>query len=191
MTSQTVRRAVARPRNLSHDNPWAPYLAPGDTILWEGTPEPGFHVTGARIAQSVFGAVFLAVAIFITSQIFSAGGFFWMASVPFILAGLYLSIGNWFWERAKLASTIYAYSERNCFIASRFGARTIRSYPIARTTEIILQDDAIPSVLFAKQTHRIKQRESVDVGFSRIGFVRIREGREIYRHLLQLQKELA
>ena len=163
----------------------------GETILWEGSPAPGFHVTGARIAQSVFGAVFFAVAIFITSKIFAAGGFFWIIGVPFILAGLYQSIGHWFWERAKLASTVYAYSANHCFIASRAGSRTIRSYPITRTTEIILQDDAIPSVLFAKQTHQIKNRELVEVGFSRIGFLRIQNGREVYRHLLQLQKERA
>ena len=183
-TINVLNVAKARPA----DDPWAPYLNANEEILWEGKPVPGFVVIKERLWQSLTGLFLLFIASFWIAA--SLQGTWAMKAIAVVLFGaaFYQLFGHWLWDRAKRDRTVYAHSAERCFIAINLFGRRLKSYPITREMEIDLKDDAIPSVYFSEEVYRRPSSRSGKMFTLPVGFERIKDGREVYRRLLDLQK---
>ena len=69
-------------------------MASDEHILWHGKPEPGRTFTKQDIIMIPFSLLWCGFAIFWTVSASSAGGFFGLFGIPFVLVGLYMVFGR-------------------------------------------------------------------------------------------------
>lgn len=165
-------------------NPWAPYLARGEKILWEGHPVPGVVLSSNRLMTSAFGLVFFAFAVFWMAK----AGFpslFSLFGILFVIVGINMAVGRWIREYLQSFRTTYAISNQNCFVATDFFGRRLKTYPLEQIRGVELWDNPVPSVIFAEE---IERDSDGDKHSRQIGFFRIREGHEVFRRLREITK---
>mgnify|MGYP000577906430 CR=1 FL=1 len=176
---------------------WDDLLDPGETILWQGRPEPGFALHPIRPMQMGMGVVFMLFSLFwiamaegITSGMRGAGdavswfpkfGWFFFA-IGAWKAGLYL-----LWAHFVRQRTVYSLSDRRAFVATDLPVlgRRLTSHPLDNGSPVALDDGMPGSVWFA--TRRIQTKNGSTS--RRIGFERIKDARKVYRLIRQSRRE--
>ena len=80
-----------------------PYQAPGETVLWRGSPQPGHHFERSDVAFIPFSIFWCGFAFFWEFKVITSGAppFFALFGIPFIAVGLYITVGRFF-HRAYL-----------------------------------------------------------------------------------------
>lgn len=96
-------------------------LQPGEVLLWEGAPKPGIHFQRSDLFAIPFSLLWCGFAIFWEASVIAAGGplLFKIWGVPFVLMGLYITVGRFFFRAWRLAGTRYAVTDRRVIIADR------------------------------------------------------------------------
>lgn len=105
--------------------------------------------------------------------------------LPFVLIGLWLVFGHWFFDAYKRKNARYALSSKRAFIARTMLGRRMESYPIDHTSQIRLISGKLDTVHFAQKTYRTKNGTSV----KNIGFRFIPDGQEVYDLLRKVREE--
>lgn len=95
-------------------------LEPDEKVCWEGRPAPRCYVF-RNWRHSVFGALFLLLAVWwqtIGIQMSAVYGFAWLSwlPVPFVLLGLYLSLGHLFWARLEWSHVFYVITNQRILV---------------------------------------------------------------------------
>ncbi|WP_417838609.1 aspartate carbamoyltransferase catalytic subunit [Tritonibacter scottomollicae] len=165
---------------------WDGILEPGETVLWQGQPVPGFTLTARTTTMFVFGLVFSGSAWFmITIMVSMDKVLLWMLGLPFLAAGLSMIAGATVWPPYVQKYTWYTLTQKRAMIATAVPLldRRLDTYPISTENEIALVDGALQTVYFATGVDR---RDGQDVSF-KIGFERISEGHKVYRLLCDIQ----
>jgi len=168
---------------------WDGLLDPGEEILWQGAPDPGFHFRARNLALTAFGAAFAAFALFWMVMASRAGGGFWMFGLIHFSVGVSLILGSLFWGTFKRRRTFYSLSDRRAFIATNLPivGRRLKSYPITPQTVLTLEERDLPSIFFAREVRRSKNgTQNVPVGF-----VRIPDAVEVYSLMRRIQAGMA
>ncbi len=143
---------------------WPSQLEPGERLLWSGRPtpvmRPMLHAPmerGARIAVSlVCGGLGLATLFLLLPA--ARGDPLFMAPVLILAAGLFLAVwyfnaGKILIDRAMLARTRYALTDRRAIIARRVFGRTFSiSFPLSRMTPVTWNRAAPGHVIFFAHT---------------------------------------
>jgi hypothetical protein len=82
-------------------------LAPGEDVLWTGTPKQGFMLHPFDALLIPFSLLWAGFAIFWETMAIKTGApmFFWLWGVPFVLVGIYMTIGRFFYDRYVRART--------------------------------------------------------------------------------------
>lgn len=93
----------------------APYLHPDETLLWVGQPYTTrkFHANPITV---VFMLFWFGFAVFWTVAASSAGGFFGLFGIPFLLIGGYMLYMLFIGQRKQLRSTVYAITDSRALI---------------------------------------------------------------------------
>lgn len=152
---------------------WRGILDPGERILWQGRPDPGFYLTVRQVVPAVFGVFFAGFALVWMVMAAAAGGVFWMFGLIHFTVGVGLTGYSLFWDSFKRRHTWYTLTDRRAFIATDLPLKGKRldSYAVTPDTRLSLQAGDPGSVIFAREERRGNRgrRYSVDVGFMRIG----------------------
>ncbi|RMF36852.1 MAG: aspartate carbamoyltransferase catalytic subunit [Alphaproteobacteria bacterium] len=166
---------------------WSAYLDPGERIIWHGRPDGGFYVRPMNWAVAAIGIVFAGFALFWMRVAAEAGGGFWAFGLLHFAVGIGIAVGAIWWGSFKRRRSWYALSNARAFIASELPliGRRLKSWPITADTPITLDDGALSNVWFASETRRGSKGRSYTV---KIGFERIRDGREVYRLMRKVQR---
>ena len=87
------------------------YLVPGESILWKGKPGKGHLLTSQDVFMIPFSIFWFGFAVFWEISVLSSGApfFFGLWGVPFILVGIYITVGRFFhtaWLRKHTAYVI-------------------------------------------------------------------------------------
>src|SRR4051812_42746606 len=94
-------------------------LFPNERILWQGRPRQGIFLRGSDVALIPFSLVWLGVAVFCETMVFSMDAlFFSLFGLPFVLMGIYLVIGRFFHEAWQRSKTHYAVTNQRILILS-------------------------------------------------------------------------
>lgn len=183
----TRKIGMSRPDKTRESNRWEDYLGPGEKLLWQGAPATGLRFTGAGAVLSFFGIFFLGFALFWISMAASMSGgiLFPLFGVPFVLVGLWLVFGHWFFDAYKRKKARYALTSKRALIARTLFGRRMESYPILRDSQIRLISGKLDTVHFAQKTYQTKNGTSVQ----NIGFRYIRDGQEVFDLLSKVQKD--
>lgn len=89
-------------------------LRPDEYILWKGKPQPGHLLTGADTFMIPFSIFWCGFAIFWETMAIGSGAplFFCLFGVPFILVGLYITVGRFFHRAYLLKHTEYVITSK-------------------------------------------------------------------------------
>ena len=100
--------------------------------------------------------------------------------------GVGIAFGSTFWSAWRRRHTWYTLTDRRAFIATDlpFRGRSLKSYPITKSTVIDYDGGTPASIMFNHEMRRKKNGHyRVDVGFERI-----ENGAEVYRMMRDIQK---
>ena len=117
---------------------WDPILAPTEQIQWQGQPAPRCF-TFRNWRHSVFGILFLLVATFwetVGMQMAAVYDMAWLAwlPVPFILLGLYLSLGHLLLARLEWDKVHYLVTDHRVLVQRGLFSRRLLALELDAVT---------------------------------------------------------
>ena len=178
---------------------WQAHFRPGETLLWEGAPLPGFHQRGKALVLMAFGAPFLVIgiAVFLSgvyrialAQTPSDAGlaiFFAAFGIPFGALGAFLVFGPLLEARTASRTLRYALSSRAAYVARTAPFPSLKVYPIhpATALELVPGDRATTVWLHA----RLERDSDGELGTTRSGFENIADGEKVFHLIRDLQEK--
>lgn len=119
-------------------------LLDGEKILWLGRPGQGLLFTGRDCFLIPFSLLWCGFVIFWETMVVrsNAPGFFKLWGVPFILAGLYLTVGRFAVDAWLRGKTRYALTSRRILIARSGAFGKVTSVSLDRLPEVQLTERA-------------------------------------------------
>ena len=182
--TQTARAADG----ADHAPPgWENFLTAGETILWQGRPNPGVILRGTSLIMIVAGAIFLLFpAIILLASEDTISGHSAVVAFPFVAFGLtavfvvpqfgaYLRRNSW-----------YALTDRRAVIAARlFRQRSLDSYTVEQWTHLVLKNTRPPSVHFRSE----QTRTGNSTRYRNIGFHYIEEAEHVHTMMQRLRDD--
>ena len=97
-------------------NRWDSLLEPGEELCWQGRPAPRCY-TFRHWKHSVFGLIFFAISLYwqiLGIEMAEEYQLFWLAllPIPFLLIGLYFTVGHLLQARLEWEHVYYAVTDR-------------------------------------------------------------------------------
>jgi len=141
--------------------------------------------------MSVFGLFFLgfsAVWVGMATQMNTGemiGYVFPLFGMPFVLVGLWLVVGHWFFDAYRRKKTRYALTSKRANIARTVFGHRMESYEIKANAPLSLVEGSTDTVNFAEKTVRGKNGTSIVP----IGFRYINDGRAVFNMLQAVKDE--
>ena len=117
-------------------------LSSGENVLWSGQPRQGIVVRGSDTFAIPFSLMWGGFAIFWESSVLTsnAPGFFVLWGIPFVLVGLYLIVGRFFFEAKQRAHTFYAVTNERILIVTGVFNRKVKSLNLRTLSDISLTE---------------------------------------------------
>jgi hypothetical protein len=120
-------------------------LVPGERVIWWGRPDPAVNFGTKDLFLIPFSLMWGGFAIFweYNALTLEAPGFFRLWGIPFVIIGLFMIFGRFFWKRFNKRRTLYALTESRAIVVRGsateelplFG-QPIASTPSARGTHL-------------------------------------------------------
>ena len=172
---------------------WAPYLDPGEVLLWEGAPQPGLRFKPSDLFLSLFGLAFGGFALFWITMAATIGSdapgpigtLFPLFGLPFLAVGAYLAVGRFFWDAHVRSKTRYALTTKRGIIARSAVGRSLNSYPIKPGTQVDYRPGDAATIYFAEEEKRGSKGRRYTV---KRGFEYITGGDTVYRLIRAIQQ---
>lgn len=173
---------------------WEDWFQPGETLLWEGAPAPGFRHVPRNIFFTAFGIPFLGAGLFTSGMglghLFdlaemwhvALGVFLTAFGMPFIAVGAGMAFGPWMHEYLRPSRVRYALTDRNAYIASRLWKRNMEVLALRPETDIEIEEhrDGTVSLYFHFDSYRDSDG---DRRTEKKGFEALSDGRDVYAML--------
>lgn len=179
-----------------------PLLRPGETLLWQGAPQPGFHQPGTRLLIMAFGLPFLlgGLGMFGTALLqpvvpgTTEWGFsLFLAAFALVFAGIgaFLTLGPVFESHHAATRLRYALTNRAAYILSHLVTDRVQIFPILPSSPIDLDPapkgkSGIGTIWFHARTQRDSEG---DTYLERAGFQNIADAQHVYHLLRSLQDQ--
>ncbi|MCW2995035.1 MAG: hypothetical protein JWQ18_2530, partial [Conexibacter sp.] len=118
----------------------APYLRPGERLLWSGRPDPDVTFTAADVYLIPFSLLWAGFVVVweltaITEVDGGAGWLFPLWGIPFVLVGAYMLVGRFFAKRRRKRKTVYGVTDERALVAvgdDSLSDSPIRHVPVSR-----------------------------------------------------------
>ena len=166
-------------------------LDAGERMLWSGRPLPGLRIESGSLLQSFFGVVFLSIAV---ASFLAAGKestvFPTLWTIPFIVVGIYVSVGHFFWSAFCRRYTEYAVTNQRVIVRSNLLSRTTQSieYRKIRTITLTEKSDGSGTIQFGESS----VEDTVDrITLSATRMEAIADARLVYNIIRKASQRLA
>jgi hypothetical protein len=113
-------------------------LGPGEKLVWSGRPGQGIVFQPSDVFFIPFSIIWFAFAIFWETTVVQTGApfFFKLWGIPFILVGLYMTIGRFFTEARKRSRTYYGITNDRIIIKSGLFNQSVKSLNIKTLSDL-------------------------------------------------------
>ncbi|UXI66330.1 PH domain-containing protein [Tahibacter amnicola] len=115
-------------------------LLAGERVLWVGKPQTGLLIRPSDALLIPFSLMWGGFAIFWEWMVIQSNAPLVMRlwGIPFVLIGLYLMVGRFFFDSYRRARTQYAVTDRRVLIIEHVFGQHLRSLPLERLSAITL-----------------------------------------------------
>lgn len=177
--------------------PWTSHFRPDETLLWEGSPVPGWHQRGKSLFLMAFGAPFLAIGVALmihslvqlpkTATLSHAGlALFLLAfSMPFSGIGAFLVFGPLIEARTAHRDIRYALTNRAAYVIRQGRFPSLKVYPILPSSALELEPGKRASTVWLHS--RVERDSDGDLGTTKAGFENIAEAEKVFLMIRDLQ----
>lgn len=119
-------------------------LAAGEQVLWQGRPLQGLRLHRADLWMLPFALMWGGFALHWEWSVLRSDvpAFFVLWGIPFVLLGLYLMVGRFFFDARRRASTRYVLTTERVLLAAGQGFRRIESLPLRLLPQVSLHERA-------------------------------------------------
>jgi hypothetical protein len=138
------------------------HLRPGEQLLWCGSPDPAVWFTTADLYLIPFSIAWCGFAVFWEAGASGGGGPFFAAwGAMFVVIGLYMVIGRFFYKHHRKKQTVYGITTQRALVA--VGAQSLTDSPWlgtpitiqrsrdGRHASVILEGTAAPARSFGRR----------------------------------------
>lgn len=123
-------------------------LGPGERMLWAGMPQQGIVFRGSDVFMIPFSLLWGGFAIFweiMALQIPSKepgpiGVIFPLFGIPFVLIGLYMIVGRFFYDSKKRTKTFYGLTDQRVVIVSGIFNKDVKSLSLKAMSDVSLSE---------------------------------------------------
>jgi hypothetical protein len=121
-------------------------LRPDEKLLWTGQPAQGLRLRGSDLFLIPFSILWAGFAVFWEWSVLKQGasGFFALWGVPFVLVGVYIVFGRFFFDAAMRARTCYALTSQRVIILSGLWTRELKSLWLRTLSELSFKEGPGP-----------------------------------------------
>jgi hypothetical protein len=173
-------------------------LNPGERIIWSGQPQQGLMLRLADIFLIPFSLLWGGFAVSWEFGVIAGGApfFFMLWGIPFVLVGLYITIGRFFVDSAQRNKTYYALTNERAIIRSGFFNQNMKSLDLKKLPEINLstKSNGKGTITFGA-SHPMAWMYGGS-GFPNMGryhiapsFEMIDDAKTVYQHIKRLQRD--
>jgi hypothetical protein len=115
-----------------------------EKLIWSGRPRQGVFLTQRDAGVIPFSLIWGGFSFFWEFKAVSSGGplFFDLWGVPFVLVGLYMIVGRFFYEAMLRSRTYYGLTNERVIIISGLSSRTVKSLQVQTLTDVSLSEEA-------------------------------------------------
>lgn len=117
-------------------------LDAGERLLWSGRPVQGVRLQRSDALFIPFSLLWGGFAFFWEFMVLRDGAplFFRLWGIPFVLVGIYLIVGRFFWDAWRRARTMYGVTDRRIIILSNAPSRSTRTLNLKGLREVTLTE---------------------------------------------------
>jgi len=173
-------------------------LNPGERIVWSGQPQQGLLLRPSDIFMIPFSIMWGGFAIFWEFSATSGGApsFFMLWGIPFVLVGLYMIFGRFFFDSMQRKKTYYALTNERVIIISGVFNQSTKTLDIKKIPEINISTKGNGSGTITFGASSPMGWAYSGSGFSNMGryntapsFELINDAQTVYQHVKRLQRE--
>lgn len=119
-------------------------LVSGERLLWSGKPKAGIIFRASDVFLIPFSIFWFGFAIFWESGVVDSGApfFFMIWGIPFLLVGMYMTIGRFFYDKANRSRTQYGITNNRIIIRSGVFKPTVQSFNIRTLHNLSIDEKA-------------------------------------------------
>ncbi|MET0392182.1 MAG: hypothetical protein ABW019_03535 [Chitinophagaceae bacterium] len=143
------------------ENELRPALDRDERFVWTGQPKKGIVFRSSDLFVVPFSLFWCGFVTFWEYMALTmGGGFFALFGIPFILVGLYLLIGRFFFDALRRKKTIYGITGERVIIRSGIFSRQISSFAIRTLPQLVLKEkaDGSGTITFGQNDARYERR---------------------------------
>lgn len=138
-------------QSLGYASAFSGCLDPGEKVLWAGQPRQGIFLRASDAAAIPFSLLWGGFAIFwetmaLTMTRHGKGAplfvqiIFPLWGVPFVVIGLYMIFGRFFYDAWRRARIWYGVTDRRALIVRTGPTRTVTSFDLRSLGEVVFQE---------------------------------------------------
>jgi hypothetical protein len=119
-------------------------LGRSEKLLWSGRRRQGVFFTSRDAGMIPFSLMWGGFSFFWEYKAVSSGGplFFDLWGAPFVLIGLYMIVGRFFYEAMLRSRTYYGLTNERVIIVSGVFSPTVKSLQVQTLTGVSLSEEA-------------------------------------------------
>jgi hypothetical protein len=128
---------------MGNDSVLRLHLSPGERVLWMGQPIGGLRFTASDVFLVPFSLLWGAFAVFWELRVMRSDAplGFRLWSIPFVLVGLYLIVGRFFYDAWRRSRTLYALTNQRAIIIDGEVHQRLGSLALGSLPEISIKDE--------------------------------------------------
>jgi hypothetical protein len=118
-------------------------LQASERMLWSGMPRQGLRLRAGdvfMIPLSLFWGGFVFFWEYTVLNTGNAPVFMVLWGVPFVVVGVYLIIGRFFWDSYQRSCTYYAVTDQRALIVSGIFSRQVKGVSLSNLNELTLTE---------------------------------------------------
>jgi len=130
--------------NYDIESELKPNLSSDEKLIWTGKPQTGIVFRSSDAFLIPFSLLWGGFAIFWETSVIAADApfFFKLWGIPFVIVGLYITIGRFFFDAKKRMNTIYGITNDRIIIKTGFFSREVKSLNIRTLSDITINQKA-------------------------------------------------